>query len=67
MLFDTEREKQLDMGPKWPYQPLKTGECIVSDTMVEDGFQIGDSLNISLQYSKTLRSIIQNNYNPIAL
>ena len=30
ILLDTAREAQIGLGTRWPYQPLKGGECLVS-------------------------------------
>ena len=30
MAMDTEREKEIGLGPKWPHAPLGEGECLAS-------------------------------------
>ena len=30
MALDTEREKEIGLGPQYPFDPLDVGECIVS-------------------------------------
>ena len=30
ILMDTDREKEIGLGPDYPFEPLKAGECIVS-------------------------------------
>ena len=28
--MDTKREKEIKLGPKWPFDPLAEGECIAN-------------------------------------
>ena len=30
MFMDTKQEKKIDLGPKWPFDPLNKGECLAS-------------------------------------
>ena len=51
MLIDTKREKQIGLGPDWPFEPLGAGECIISrqlaDTFNNDfKVNVGDTLNM---------------------
>ena len=34
LILDTQREKDIDLGPKWPFDPLGEGECIVNEKML---------------------------------
>ena len=54
------------MGAKWPFESLGPGECIVSYEFQDYGFKINESFDVYLKYSKTLKSIAELNYNPIA-
>ena len=36
LLFDTERERQLNIGKDYPFEPLKAGECIVPEKFGEE-------------------------------
>ena len=53
ILIDTEREKEIGLGPDWPYKPLGPGECIISrvfaDTIYDDyDVGIGDKLDLNV-------------------
>ena len=28
MFMDTQREKDIELGPQWPFDPINEGECI---------------------------------------
>ena len=46
MFMDTEREKQINIGPNWPYGPLAEGECIASDKFEASyNVKIGETIN----------------------
>ena len=53
--IDTEREKQLNIGPDWPYGPLAEDECIASDKF-ENSYQvkIGDTINFHYKIDHSL-------------
>ena len=42
MLWDTKREKEIDLAPSYPYDPLAEGECLVPTNYKHDGLEIGD-------------------------
>ena len=68
ILMDTEREKQIDLGSKFPYVPIQQGDCVVPEIWKEKhGLQEGDKIHISLVFPKLEDIIVQNVYNPIAI
>ena len=58
LLMDTEREKQIGLGPNYPFEKLAAGECIISTIMGDEfGIEAGDHIKISMQYSYILETI----------
>ena len=44
--MDTDREKQIDLGPEYPFEALPAGECIISSSYQQEesgGYQIGST------------------------
>jgi len=35
MFMDTDREKEIYLGPKWPFEQLNEGECITGSGWAE--------------------------------
>ena len=33
MFMDTQREKEIRLGPKWPFAPMEEGECLALSTV----------------------------------
>ena len=48
LLWDTQREKDINLGASYPFEPLEKGECIISSTFASTGISIGDTLKIKI-------------------
>ncbi len=50
LFIDTELEKQIMLGPDYPYEPLEAGECIINSGIlaVNPLLKVGDTLYIDL-------------------
>ena len=48
MAMDTQREKDIGLGPDWPYGVLNEGECIAASTFGDD-YEIKDGDTIYFQ------------------
>ena len=66
MAMDTDREKEIGLGPKWPYFPLKDGECMASTTFSQE-YEVneGDVIYFRLTIHKFLQTLIAK-YNIVA-
>lgn len=53
MQMDTEREKQIMLGPNYPYEPLQAGECIVNAGILEYNPEIQVGSTITIEYGLT--------------
>ena len=48
-LIDTKRERDIDLGAKFPYVPIERGNCIVHGSWKElYGLSAGESIEITL-------------------
>ena len=54
-LLDPSREKEIGLGPNYPYDPLGPGECIIPSVMESkkfgepaETFKVGDVISISI-------------------
>ena len=48
MVWDTAREKEIDLAPGYPYEPLADGECLVPLAYKHD-MAVGDNITFKLQ------------------
>ena len=52
MLFDTKRERELQIGRSYKEEPLKYGECLVNEKWSQSlGFEEGEIVYFSVQIS----------------
>ena len=57
-MIDTEREKEIGLATKYPFEALQPGEIIMHESWQKDfGYQIGDTMNLSFE-SKNLWNTI---------
>ena len=42
--IDTEQEKKINVGVKWPYERLEKNECIISSSFAKKGVSVGDEV-----------------------
>ena len=55
-LLDTNREKEIGLGPDYPYDPLGPGECIIPSALETkkfgeeaEYFKVGDEISIQVR------------------
>lgn len=66
MLMDTEREKEINLGITYPFEPLGVGQCLMNINQKDVlGISEGSTLYIEAQMSVLLNAIIKD-YNVIA-
>ena len=66
MMIDTEREKEIGLATKYPFEALEPGEIILHESwQSEHGYQVGDVLNLNFD-SKDLWNTISIQYNELA-
>ena len=63
--MDTDREKELNIGQDWPFDPLPRGGCIFNKDFAEGQIQVGDDIDIAVTFGEVLTTIIAN-YNKMA-
>jgi len=63
--MDTQREKEIGLGPKYPFEPLQAGECILSSGLLKYsnvGVGIGDTIHLQIKlYQLVANMAIQFN------
>ena len=47
-MWDTDREKQIDLGLDYPYEPLEKCECIAPAVWQKSGIAVGDTLKLNM-------------------
>ena len=57
--LDTQLEQDIALAPLYPFPPLGPGECIVQESFKNNGFKIGDTATISLNYKDMLGNLQQ--------
>ena len=48
MLWDTEREKHVQLGVSYPFEALQKGECILNSKLKQKGISVGDVIGLSV-------------------
>ena len=36
VFMDSQREKEIDLGPDWPYDPMEKDECIINKEIADE-------------------------------
>ena len=57
IMLDTEREKEIGLGPEYPYDALADGECIISSEF-SDKVEIGDWVKIQFDMRYLMQALI---------
>ena len=57
MFMDTAKEKEINLGKDYPFEPLAGGECIVPSKYQGLGVQIGDEVQLTLKMGHMLRAL----------
>ena len=39
--IDLEQEKKINVGVDWPYPDMKPGECVLTQDMASEGYEVG--------------------------
>ena len=66
MFMDTDREKQIGLGPKWPFDPLGEAECLASSAF-ESSYSVRKNETIMFHIDiKHLLKTLRHNYNVLA-
>ena len=66
MAIDTEREKQIGLGPKWPFDPLEEGKCLASSTFSSNyNVNKNEKLYFHVNLGRLLKTIVTR-YNVLA-
>ena len=58
-LQDTKREKEIMLGPDYPYPPLEAGECIINSLTLETSpnLKVGDAINMQFGLTELLQAM----------
>ena len=58
MAMDTEREKEIGLGPKWPFKALNQGECLAY-TKFSSTYDVkaGDEIYFTLSIANMMKAI----------
>ena len=63
MMIDTDRERDIGLGNRYPFDALDQGEVILHDSwQSEAGYVVGDQIKLSFE-SKTFWNTIVQHYN----
>ena len=61
MLIETEREKDIDIGVKYPFEPLKYGECLATAEMqINNKLEINDNIDIRININEMVKAMIED-------
>ena len=45
VFIDTEREKEIGLGPDWPFEPMGESECIINKEIANNyDIKVGDEI-----------------------
>lgn len=62
----TDREREIELGTRYNYQPLKINECIISSARAKElNVTVGMNVGMRLRWTKTIDAIVED-YNVIA-
>ena len=48
MMWDTDREREINIGTSYPFDALKKQECILASSYQQKGFSVDDTIHISV-------------------
>ena len=66
MFMDTKLEKEIGLGPKWPFEPLGEGECLASTSFSEEySVKLNDTIIFHFDIRNIL-NVIRHNYDKLA-
>lgn len=59
LLIDTELEKQIMLGPDYPYGPLEAGECIINSGILIDNplLKVGDTIHVEIELEDLIKDM----------
>ena len=46
--IDTERERQIGLGPDYPFEPLEAGQCVISQSLVAPNVTVGSTIYLDI-------------------
>lgn len=49
--FDTEKEREIDLGVTWPYKKLAPYECLLADSFADLGIAEGDAVRVHMNWT----------------
>ena len=56
--MDTAREKDINLGADYPFDPLGAGECVVPDRYESSlGLTVGETVKINYEMSQVLQTL----------
>ena len=59
VFIDTEREKEIGLGPDWPFEPMKETECIINKEIANKyDIKVGDEITPHLYSIYAIQTII---------
>ena len=59
MMLDTDREREISLGTRYPYAALSQGEVILHEIWhSQSGYNIGDQIEISFQSKEFWNTVV---------